>query len=303
VTLRRVGRVRDLLTHVYVLVPVLDDDKHYFVGDDEVDKLLRHGEGWLADHPMRALIAERYLKHQRSLADAALARLVGDAEDEDDASVDAHTDERPMRLDERRLGAVVGALKAAGARSVVDLGCGEGKLVRALLRDPSFERIVGVDVAQRSLARARERLRIDTMSERQRARVSLLHGSLLYRDTRLAGFDAAAIVEVIEHLDPVRLAAFERVVFAEARPRTIVLTTPNAEYNVHYPQLREGAHRHADHRFEWTRAELETWARRVADVHRYDVRFLGVGDDDAATGAPTQMAIFTRAARVEGADR
>ena len=133
------------------------------------------------------------------------------------------------------------------------------------------------------------------MPERQRGRVTLLHGSILYRDKRIAGFDAAALVEVIEHLDPPRLHAFERVVFEFARPRSIVLTTPNAEYNVHFAGLERGKFRHKDHRFEWTRAELETWARDVAGRHGYAVRFLGIGTDDPVTGAPTQMAIFERA--------
>ena len=299
VTIRATCKVRDLLTHLYVLIPVLDDEKHYFVGDDEVQKLLRHGEGWLAAHPARELIATRYLKHRRSLASDALRQLLRDEEIDPDAPATAHAREedvleRPMRLDEQRMGAVVAALKATGAKSVVDLGCGEGKLVRALVKEPSFERIVGLDVAHRSLERASERLHLDKMPERQRARVTLLHGSVVYRDARLAGFDAAALVEVIEHLDPQRLLAFERVVFEFARPRAVIVTTPNAEYNVHFEGLPAGKFRHKDHRFEWSRAELDAWARAVAARHGYGVRFLGVGADDPVTGPPTQMAIFER---------
>jgi 3' terminal RNA ribose 2'-O-methyltransferase Hen1 len=301
VTLRASCRLRDLLTHLYVLIPVLDDNKHYFVGDDEVAKLLRHGEGWLSAHPACELIAKRYLRHQRSLADAALGQLLRDEEVDPDEPAERHAREeegleRPIRLDEQRIGTVLSALKASGARSVVDLGCGEGKLVRALLKEPAFERIVGLDVAHRALEHARDRLGLDSLPERQRARVSLLHGSLFYRDKRIHGFDAATLVEVIEHLDPPRLRAFERVVFEFARPGIVVLTTPNAEYNVHFPALAGGKLRHKDHRFEWTRAELEAWARQVAERHQYDVRFMGIGADDATTGAPTQMAVFTRIA-------
>ncbi len=297
VTLGATTRLRDLLTHLYVLVPVLDDAKHYFVGDEEVAKLLRHGEGWLAAHPERELIAKRYLRHQRSLADAALAQLLRDEEQDPEEPAERHAEEearleRPMRLDEARIGAVVSALKASGAKSVADLGCGEGKLLRAVLHEPMFERIIGLDVSHRALERARDRLQLESMPERQRARVMLLHGSLLYRDKRLAGFDAAALVEVIEHLDPPRPRSFERVVFEFARPRTVVLTTPNAEYNVHFEGLAHGRLRHKDHRFEWTRAELEQWAARIAEAHGYRVRFLPVGEERSATGAPTQMAIF-----------
>jgi 3' terminal RNA ribose 2'-O-methyltransferase Hen1 len=305
VTLRAACRVRDLLTHLYVLVPVLDDEKHYFVGDEEVAKLLRHGEGWLAKHPACELITKRYLKHQRSLADAALGQLLRDDGPEPDAPIERHAREeealeRPIRLDEQRIASVVATLKTMGAKSVVDLGCGEGKLVRALLKDASFERIVGLDVSHRSLERAGDRLRLESMPERQRGRVTLLHGSVLYRDKRIAGFDAAALVEVIEHLDPPRLRAFERVVFELARPGVVVVTTPNSEYNVHFPALAGGKLRHKDHRFEWTRAELEAWAARVAQAYRYRVRFAPIGAEDAVTGAPTQMAIFERTTDGEG---
>lgn len=299
VTLRATCRLRDLLTHLYVLVPVLDDEKHYFVGDDEVAKLLRHGEGWLASHPACELIALRYLRHQRSLADAALAQLLRDEEIDPDEPSERHAREeevleKPMRLDDQRIGAVVAALRASGAKSVVDLGCGEGKLLRPLMKDAAFERIVGLDVAHRALERARDRLRIEDLPERQKGRAALLHGSLFYRDKRLAGFDAAALVEVIEHLDPPRLRAFERVVFEYARPRVVVLTTPNAEYNVHFEGLPAGRFRHKDHRFEWTRAEFAAWATRVSGEFGYAARFLPVGPEHAETGSPTQMAILER---------
>ncbi|HWA74710.1 MAG TPA: 3' terminal RNA ribose 2'-O-methyltransferase Hen1 [Polyangiaceae bacterium] len=297
VTLRATCKLRDLLVHLYVLVPVLDDEKHYFVGDDEVAKLLRHGEGWLSIHPACELIAKRYLKHQRSLADAALQQLLREEDVDGDELAERNAREedsleRPMRLDEQRISVVLAALKAAGAKSVIDLGCGEGKLLRVLLKESTFERIVGLDVAHRPLERAAERLRLESLPERQRARVTLLHGSVLYRDKRLAGFDAAALVEVVEHIDPSRLHAFERVVFEFARPRTVVLTTPNAEYNVHFDGLADGKLRHKDHRFEWNRAELEEWARDVAGRFGYTVRLLGIGPDDPTTGPPTQMAIF-----------
>ncbi|MGC3971312.1 MAG: hypothetical protein QM775_29425 [Pirellulales bacterium] len=124
----------------------------------------------------------------------------------------------------------------------------------------------------------------------------MLHGSLTYRDERFAGFDAAAVIEVVEHLDPPRLSAFERVLFEFARPRTVVLTTPNREYNVMWETLPAGRLRHADHRFEWTRAEFQTWATGVAVRHGYDVRFLPIGPEDALLGPPTQMAVFAASA-------
>jgi 3' terminal RNA ribose 2'-O-methyltransferase Hen1 len=299
VTLRATTRLHQLLGHLYVLVPVLDDEKHYWITEDEVEKLLRYGQGWLAAHPERELIAARYLKHQRGLVRDALARLVLEDEPDPDDAEDAREAEEAaleerLSLNEQRLGAVLGVLKGSGASRVLDLGCGEGKLVRLLFGERQFEEIVGVDVSWRALEIASERLKLDRLAPAQRERIRLLHGSLVYRDARLAGYDAAAVVEVIEHLDPARLAAFERVVFEFARPGTVVITTPNAEYNVKWETLPAGRFRHRDHRFEWTRAQFQAWATNVAERFAYAVRFLPVGAADPAVGAPTQMGVFTR---------
>jgi 3' terminal RNA ribose 2'-O-methyltransferase Hen1 len=290
-------RLSDLLTHLYVLIPVLDDDKHYWVGDDEVEKLLRRGEGWLAGHPEREEITRRYLRHRPRLTRAALARLVAEEEPDPDAASEAHAHEEAvaeerLRLNDLRMGAVVAALKESGARRVLDLGCGEGRLIRLLLEDRAFAEILGMDVSYRALETAHGRLRMDDLPGAWQGRVRLIQGSLIYRDARLAGYDAAAVVEVIEHLDPPRLAAFERVLFGHARPSTVVLTTPNAEYNVRWESLPAGRLRHRDHRFEWTRVEFRAWAEAVAARHGYTVRFLPIGPDDPEVGPPTQMAIF-----------
>jgi 3' terminal RNA ribose 2'-O-methyltransferase Hen1 len=298
-TLRAEKRLADVLAHLYVLIPVLDDRKHYWVGDDEVDKLLRRGEGWLDAHPARDEIVSRYLVRQRGLVREALARLTQDDDPDEEATATARDEaegalERPISLNERRLDAVFGVLQASGAARVIDLGCGEGKLLRRLLADPQFTEIAGMDVSARTLDLAEDRLKLDRLAPPQRARIRLLHGSLVYRDTRLAGFDAAAVMEVIEHLDASRLRAFERVVFEAARPATVAVTTPNAEYNVRWPSLPAGQFRHADHRFEWTRAEFAAWARGVAARTGYAVRHDAIGDSDPDVGAPTQMAVFTR---------
>jgi 3' terminal RNA ribose 2'-O-methyltransferase Hen1 len=297
VTLRRTGTLKELLSHLYVLIPVLDREKHYWVGDEEVEKLLRRGEGWLAAHPEKDTIARRYLRRRHSLVREALSRLTVQEETEpepEEGARDAEEAEAEKRvgLHEQRLTVVVEALKETGATRVLDLGCGEGRLIRELLKERQFELIVGLDVSYRVLEMAHDRLRPDRMPERQRERVQLLHGALTYRDERLQGFAAAAVVEVIEHLDPPRLAAFERALFECARPGTVVVTTPNAEYNVRWPSLPAGNFRHRDHRFEWTRAELQSWAQSVAERFGYAVSFAGIGPDDAEVGPPTQMAIF-----------
>ncbi len=298
VTLTATLRLSELLAHLYVLIPVLDADKHYWIGDAEVEKLLRHGEGWLAQHPERELIARRYLKF-KPLVRAALAQLAEEDSPDPDQTEETHAQEetemeRPLSLNEQRLGTVMAALRNAGAKRVLDLGCGEGRLLQLLLAERSFTQIVGLDVSHRALEVASERLRLEQLPPMQRQRVQLIHGALTYRDSRLSGYDAAAVVEVIEHLDPARLAAFERVVFEFARPGLIVVTTPNIEYNSKFPDLPAGKLRHKDHRFEWSRAEFQAWAERVASQFGYSVRYLPVGPEDPTLGAPTQMGVFTR---------
>jgi 3' terminal RNA ribose 2'-O-methyltransferase Hen1 len=293
-------RLSELLAHLYVLIPVLDDQKHYWVGDDEVAKLLRHGEGWLGAHPERDTIARRYLRHYRSLVDDAIERLTSvdealpaDLADEPDVKEEAQL-ERPISLNDQRLASVLAVLKGSGASRVIDLGCGEGRLLKLLLAERQFTEIVGMDVSYRLLETATDRLHLDRMPPMQRERIQLLHGSLMYRDARLTGYDAAAVVEVIEHLDAPRLAAFERVLFEFARPGLVVITTPNSEYNVKWESLPAGEFRHGDHRFEWTRAQFNDWADRVSTSHGYSVRFAPVGPEDSLVGAPTQMGIFSR---------
>jgi 3' terminal RNA ribose 2'-O-methyltransferase Hen1 len=301
VTLTLSGRARlsALLNHLYVLIPVLDDDKHSWVGDDEVAKLLKRGEGWLDTHPARDLIVRRYLIHRRGLAREALERLVpetrAEAVEPQDRSAREDALEAPLRLADERLAAVVEALRAAGASAIADLGCGEGRLLQRLVRERWALRLIGVDAAARDLEWASRRLKLQMAGGPPDGRVTLLHGSLTYRDRRWEAVDAAVLVEVIEHLDADRLPALAKVVFGAARPATVIVTTPNAEYNALFPNLVPGAMRHPDHRFEWTRAQFRDWAGRIAEDFGYAAAFSDIGAIDEALGAPTQMALFTRA--------
>ncbi|MFD7979392.1 3' terminal RNA ribose 2'-O-methyltransferase Hen1 [Streptomyces sp. NPDC059071] len=297
-------RLADALNQLYVLLPVLDDAKHYWVAPDEVDKLLRAGDGWLADHPEQKLITSRYLSRRWGLTREATERLelvrLAEAdglavEDVDNAVDDTKdTEDRPVPLAEQRREAILAALRAADATRVLDLGCGQGQLVQALLKDVRFTEVVGVDVSARALSIAARRLRLERMGERQAARVTLLQGSLAYTDKRLTGYDAAVLSEVVEHLDLPRLPALEYAVFGSARPRTVLVTTPNVEYNVRWESLPAGHTRHHDRRFEWTREEFRAWAARVAETYGYEVGFTPVGPEDPEVGPPTQMATFTR---------
>ena len=296
-TLVASARVADLLRHLYVLLPVLDDDKHYWVTEDEIEKLLSRGADWLAAHPERSLITRRYLRYRRELTSQALAQLLDDDQPDPDQAYERADQqetvaEQTVSLAVQRINAVVAALHEAGARRVVDMGCGEGRLLAALLADRTFTEVTGVDVSHRALSVAARKLHLDRLPEARRERVHLFQSALTYRDRRLAGYDAATALEVVEHLDPGRLPAFERALFGAARPATVVLTTPNVEYNPRFETLPPGSLRHRDHRFEWTRAEFRGWAGDVAQRNGYQVEHRPVGPDDPEVGPPTQMAIF-----------
>jgi SAM-dependent methyltransferase len=348
-------RLADALNHLYVLLPVLDDGKHYWIAPDEVDKLVRAGTGWLRGHPELDLITRRYLGRRWTLARAALARLAelgdetveelepalaeeappgetaadeaaqteaeaqaeaeadtgtpgrteagsglpndaetgsGSANEAEAGSVTSEAEAKPKSLSVRRREAVLEALEELGASSVIDLGCGQGELVGALLARPRFARVAGMDVSPMALTIAARRLKLERMPDAMRARLTLFQGALTYTDKRLSGYDAAVLMEVVEHVDPPRLAALERVVLGRARPRHVLVTTPNVEYNPRYEFLT--GLRHPDHRFEWTRAEFTAWARDAAARYGYRVAFRAVGDEDPELGPPTQMGVFTR---------
>lgn len=363
-TLTGTLRLSEALSHLFVLLAALDGAKHYWVASDEVDKLVRVGEGWLGTHPMRAMIARRYLARRQPLVREALARLaeVDDVapevldnavgfEVEQDSANEAESataaepentphpprgltsrqeegapgeyaqesaavapevnesdpklgraSDRKQSLATARRAAVLEALHEVDASRVLDLGCGEGALLRDLLQDKAFSEVVGIDVSARALQIAARKLRLDRLPERVRARLTLRQGALTYTDVRLAGYDAAVLMEVVEHVDPHRLPALEHAVFRAAHPRAVVVTTPNVEFNVRYETLEAGRFRHSDHRFEWTRAEFRDWAGRVAEAHGYEVRFKPVGEIDPELGPSTQLALFTLTKKEASAD-
>ena len=198
--------------------------------------------------------------------------------------------ERPLRLWERRYAAVLDVLRENGCAAVADIGCAEGKLTARLVKERAIASVLALDASSRALDLAQARL--DRLPETVRAKATLAHGALGYRDRRLDGIDAALLIEVIEHLDPERIPLAMRALFA-SRPRLVVLTTPNREHNVLYG-LDEGAMRHPDHRFEWTRAEFGEWAGALGAEQGYAVAFGAVGDEDETHGPPTQMAVLRR---------
>lgn len=290
-------RLSELLNHIYVLIPVFDRQKHYYISENEIQKLLAHGEGWLAGHPYKEKITHRYFSVKRSYARKALEVLLSDeAVPEENEETDERAAEKEARtpLNTQRMEAVKKAVLNSGASSVIDLGCGEGRLTSLLLNEPQIRRITACDVSVGTLEKAAQRLRLDRMPASRRDKLTLMQASLTYRDRRFEGYDCACVIEVIEHIEPMRIPAFERAVFEFAAPRTVILTTPNKEYNVNYENMQENTLRHGDHRFEWTRDEFRAWTEHICGKFGYSCEISGIGETDESAGTPTQMGVFTK---------
>ena len=289
-TLTHTLPLQDLLRHIYILLPVLDNDRHFWISQQDIAVLMEKGQGWLENHPERELITRRYFKNIRKLASEALLRLAG----EEALNLDAPTSPFRESLHDQRLQKAFELLRDSGAQKVLDIGCGEGKLLKRLLQDSQFQQVAGTDVSFSSLLQARDNLHLDDASPALRQRVSLFQGSVTYKDERLTGYDAVALVEVIEHLDEERLPAMEQVVFGYAGPGTVVISTPNAEYNVIFERLAQEAFRHQDHRFEWTRSQFQNWCNTICSTYGYHVVIAPVGPEEEKVGAPSQIAVFTK---------
>ncbi|WP_210464253.1 3' terminal RNA ribose 2'-O-methyltransferase Hen1 [Rufibacter roseolus] len=289
-TLHKTCPLQEVLTQVYVLIPVLDNSRHSFVSQQDIDQLLQKGKGWLENHPERDWISRRFLRNIRSLTSEAILRLAG----EEALAPEAEISPVQENLHQQRLNRAFDRLKGSGAQRVLDVGCGEGKLLRLLLKDGQFTKITGMDVSFGELQKAKENFHLDEASPAFKERLSLFQGSVTYLDERLLGYDALALVEVIEHLDEERLPTMEQVIFGYASPSTVVLSTPNADYNVVFDRMAPEAFRHQDHRFEWTRSQFSQWCAQVSEKYGYEVQIESVGPEEPAVGAPSQLATFKK---------
>lgn len=298
-TLRGKVKLSELLNHLYVLIPVFDKQKHYYIHEDEIDKLLRHGEGWLATHQQKNKIIRRYFDIKRSYANKTIARLLeAESETENETetknSQEQEITEKKIPLNTQRMEAVKNAVLSSGVETVLDIGCGEGKLTAMLLHEQQIKKITAADVSVSVLEKAKQKLNYERMQPYLKNKLTLMQASLMYKDDRFSGFDAACVVEVIEHMDIQRIPFFEKVLFGYAQPKTVILTTPNKEYNIKYPTLENDTLRHRDHRFEWTRDEFKNWCEHICSEFGYKAEIKNIGETDEEYGSPTQMGVFTK---------
>ncbi len=311
--LRARKRLSQILNQIYVLIPVFDLQIHHFVSEPDVDNVLKHGGGWLEDHPERKTILRRYFRMAGSLAALALEKLSAGEDQRQGAAgtperEDGHKDPSGMRavkekqghedggkipLDRLRLEAVAEEVLSSGARSVIDIGCGEGKLLAMLAKESRIEKLTGTDVSVSALDKAKKRTDHEITAERQKEKLTLFQGSVLYQDVRFSGYDAACLVEVVEHIDPEKLPVLEEVLFGKAAPGTVIVTTPDRSFNERYGMGADQL-RHKDHRFEWSGEEFRDWCERTGRRYGYSVRYRGIGGEDGTEGCPTQMGVFSK---------
>ncbi|WP_141431100.1 3' terminal RNA ribose 2'-O-methyltransferase Hen1 [Bacillus sp. 03113] len=276
--------IQQALRHLFILIPVIDNYKHYFIDEHEIEKLVRYGEGWLDSHPLREYIIKQSLRFSELINQFPSLAKKDDEEE--------HSSAPKVRLNELRYQAVVEKIKSLSQRaSIVDFGSGEGKLSVRLSNIPDVKEVLAVEPSETAQLRAIQRFEKASYNQTHVSPTPIL-GSLFYYDERLLNKDVMILCEVIEHIDEYRLPNIMKTIFREYQPKTLIVTTPNREYNEVYAM--DEIVRHSDHRFEWTRQEFkskcETWIKNVL----YSMEFEGIGLEHEEYGHPTQMCTFVR---------
>jgi len=268
-TLTNTITLKKALQQIFILIPVMDDYKHYFIDEAERERLENYGEGWLETHPMREFIYKKALRFKQLYM----------SEEENEQKVN-----KPS-LNTRRYETIADAVTALKPKTVIDMGAGEGKLSMLLAQIDSITNLYSVDPSNHALARMQKRF-----ADQQFAAAPIIKwGSLYYEDKEFTEADVFILCEVIEHIDEERLPQIMHLITQNYTPKHLIITTPNAEYNTVY-ELE--VMRHDDHRFEWDRKQFEAWCKAVAP--NYDLQFEGIGSVHEQYGAPTQMCIMTR---------
>ena len=282
--LRIHATLQNVLSHLYILFPVFDRQTHVWLGETQLQKFIRHSQKWLGEHPEKRLIINEYFGPAADLRYRML-ELFGALRNQDD-------NPQYASLNYARQSAIDGVLAASGAKSVIDLGCGNASLLSYLHEKDTYEKLAGMDVSAKNIESARKKLGSSFLHTR--ATPDLFIGSLTYSDKRIFGYDAAILSEVIEHFETERMDSIMRIILSEARPKLFVMTTPNKTYNHEFPFLEPGAFRHPDHRHEFDKNEFSEFCERYASMFDYDFEMSHIGEELSEVGAPTLMGIFKK---------
>lgn len=310
--------LQQMLRQLYILIPVLDNYKHYYINEDEIERLRRYGEGWLSTHPQHDLMIKRSLRFaplvkeyeqqvaKESSIDALSTEISTNSiqSNKEQAqsteqqlerinTIETETETPVVRLNELRYRAIVEQVSLLPQRKqVIDFGAGEGKLSVRLGQIEGVEQVWAVEPSMQSQLRAIDRFaKLEGRTDDVIPVITI--GSLFYRDERWVDQDVIILCEVIEHINEVRLPQVIHTLFTDYRPQTLIMTTPNREYNEVY-QMDADEIRHTDHRFEWTRAELEQYCTQWIQNRPYTFTISGIGDKHEQHGQPTQMVVFRR---------
>ncbi|MFJ7684675.1 3' terminal RNA ribose 2'-O-methyltransferase Hen1 [Peribacillus butanolivorans] len=281
ISLKGMKTLQEGLRHLFVLIPVIDNYKHYYIDEKEIEKLERYGDGWLKDHPMRDYI------YRQSLRFKEVYSIVENRKPEEKKE----EKENKVRLNDLRYEKIVDTVSQMNPRSIVDFGSGEGKLSVRLGFVEGVKEILAVEPSQTAAIKALGRF--EKVKNKEKFVVpETLWGSLFYYDERLKNKDVIILCEVIEHIDEYRLPKVLDTILHDYQPNALIITTPNHEYNEVYDM--EDVLRHNDHRFEWTRAEFRQWCTERNHRDIYSLKFEGIGEEHDTYGYPTQMVVFER---------
>jgi len=185
---------------------------------------------------------------------------------------------------------------------MADFGCAEGGFVTRLKKLPYLTTLYAVDISDSSLDECQERaapIPWDIIFGRfVSLELSVVKADITKNDPLFQNLDAITCIELIEHLPAEQLKCFPATVFGFFKPRIVIISTPNREFNVLFPTLKDGRFRHWDHKFEWTRDQFQPWCHDICKSYGYTVEFSGVGQTSDQTthhvGFCTQIAIFTQ---------
>ncbi|MNM55135.1 RNA repair, ligase-Pnkp-associating, region of Hen1 [compost metagenome] len=291
ITLNKTCNIVSLFRHIYVLIPVIDNYKHHFISKDEVDKLLRLGDGWLATHPKNEFISKRYVGYRESLFKTVITSLENEKEVEE-SKIEEQKEEK-VGLGKLRYLEFAKQVENLGVTEVVDMGAGEGRLIELLAKNKNLNQLIACEPTL--TGRQRMYARIDKLDRKKLLSIKpqVIQSSLFYKDYRLVNKECIVLCEVIEHINADRIDNVMDIILNYNKPKHFIISTPNFEYNVLYETMKT-KFRHGDHRFEMTRKEFKEFIDKHAERCGYDVEYVGIGESHEQYGYATQMAVMKR---------